>query len=253
MSSNFETFHALHHNDGLFVLPNAWDANSAAILQEQQFPAIGTSSHAVAGSLGYTDGEGMPFTDYLFVIKRILATVKVPVTVDLEMGYGNTPEAILNNVLQLAALGVAGINIEDSAINSAGRTLQDADAFARTITHLKNNADIFVNIRCDTFLLNVPDKQAETLRRLNTYASTGADGIFLPCIAAPEDITAAIQATRLPLNVMCIPGLPDFDTLQQLGVKRVSMGGFLFNKIYDTIRPLSQDILRKKSFSSILI
>ena len=92
MSTKFQKFKALHHAEELFVLPNAWDARSAIIFQEKQFPAIGTSSAAVANSLGYEDGENMPFADYLFVIKRILASVQIPLTVDMEMGYGETNE-----------------------------------------------------------------------------------------------------------------------------------------------------------------
>lgn len=95
MSSHFEKFKKLHQANHLFVLPNAWDARSAQLFQENAFPAIGTSSAAVAASLGYEDGEGMLFSNYLLIIKRILASVHVPVTVDMEMGYGKTNEQIL--------------------------------------------------------------------------------------------------------------------------------------------------------------
>ena len=86
MSSNFEKFKDLHHSSGLFVLPNAWNAKSALLFQEKKFPAIATSSAAVATSLGYEDGEEMPFADYLFIIKRILSAVQIPLSVDIEIG-----------------------------------------------------------------------------------------------------------------------------------------------------------------------
>ena len=90
MATTFETFKALHHAGKLFILPNAWNAESAVIFQENNYAAVGTSSAAVAAGLGYADGEEMPFSDYLVIIRRILASVKIPVTIDMEMGYGKT-------------------------------------------------------------------------------------------------------------------------------------------------------------------
>ncbi|MBS1659599.1 MAG: isocitrate lyase/phosphoenolpyruvate mutase family protein [Bacteroidetes bacterium] len=240
MSSNFSTFKNLHSSDQLFLLPNVWDARSAEIVQEQQFPAIATSSAAVATSLGYADGEGMPFSDYLFVIKRIAAIAKVPFSVDMEMGYGKSDEEIYSNARRLIELGVAGINIEDSLIGTSGRVLKDASLFSSTIKTIKNKLtsqglDLFINVRCDTYLLDVPDKRQETARRLKLYETAGADGIFLPCIYKEEDILDAIGHTKLPLNVMYVLGLPNFDILNQLGVKRVSLGPFLFTKTYEAI------------------
>lgn len=257
MSSKFKTFKNLHEATDLFILPNAWNAKSALLFQEKNFPAIATSSAAVANSLGYEDGEKMPFADYLFVIKRILACVRVPVTVDMEMGYGKSDEEIFTNILRLLDLGVAGINIEDSIIDKTNRMLKDAQLFAKTIEHIKNklaskNSDLFINVRCDTFILNVENKLEETLHRLKMYEKTGADGIFLPCICTETDIAEAVSHTKLPVNVMCIPGLPGFDTLNKLGVKRVSMGPFLFNKVYAHAVDLSGAITATKSFSPIL-
>lgn len=256
MSSNFSSFHALHHTGHLFLLPNAWDARSAALFEQQQFPAIATSSAAVATSLGYADGEGMPFDDYFFVIRRILSAVKIPLSVDLEMGYGKTPQAIGDRVLQLWEAGVAGINIEDSLIDDGTRVLGDAAAFADTLAFIKRNlaakqARLFINVRCDTYLLNVAGKQAATQQRLALYEAAGADGIFLPCITDPADIAAAVESTRLPVNVMCVPGLPDFSQLQELGVKRVSMGPFLFNNVYDRIGALAANIQTTQSFAPV--
>jgi 2-methylisocitrate lyase-like PEP mutase family enzyme len=257
MTSTFKQFKDLHQSSGLFVLPNVWDAKSAKLFLEEKFPAIATSSAAVANSLGYEDGEEMPFNDYLFVIKRILASVQIPLSVDIEMGYGTSDEEIYTNIRKLIDLGVVGINIEDSTVNKPGRVLKDANVFAKTIENIKNklvskNLNLFINIRCDTFILNVKNKQQETNNRLKIYEATGADGIFLPCICTEEDIAEAVRNTKLPLNVMCIPGLPGFEILNKLGVKRVSMGPFLFNKIYDNIAQLSQAIIANKSFSPIL-
>ena len=240
MPSNFQTFAALHTSNELFVLPNVWDAKSARVCQDKKFPAIATSSYAVASALGYEDGEDMPFSDYLFVIRRILAATYLPLSVDLEMGYGSSDEAIYANIRQLIDLGVAGINLEDSIINSGKRTLKEARQFAKTIRYIRERLtseglDLFINVRCDTFILDVEDKLAETLRRLPLYESTGADGLFLPCIADEGDIRAVTRHTKLPLNVMVIPGLPAYDKLHEWGVKRVSMGAALFIKAYDNL------------------
>jgi len=257
MSSKFKKFTDLHQSAGLFVLPNAWNAKSALLFQEKKFPAIATSSAAVANSLGYEDGEEMPFNDYLFIINRILSSVQIPLSVDMEMGYGTSDEKIYTNVLKLIDLGVAGINIEDSIINKSGRVLNDARIFAKTIEYIKNKLEskklnLFINIRSDAYILNVENKRKETIDRLNIYKTTGADGIFLPCIRNEDDIAEVIDNTKLPLNVMCVPGLPGFEVLNKLGVKRVSMGPFLFNKIYDNAGQLLQAITANQSFSPIL-
>lgn len=257
MSSSFQQFKALHQSNNLFLMPNIWNAKSALIFQEKQFTAIATSSVAVANSLGYGDGQKMPFSDYLFVVNRIISSVTIPLSVDMEMGYGKSPEEIYVNILKLIDLGVIGINIEDSIINESVRTLQEAKIFAKTIEYIKNKLEseglnLFINVRCDTYILNVENKQQETNHRIKSYEAAGADGIFLPCICVEDDIAEAVNNTKLPLNVMCIPGLPGFDTLNKLGVKRVSMGGFLFNKVYSNINGLSEAITTNKNFSSLL-
>lgn len=258
MPSKFEIFRDLHQSSELFVLPNVWNVKSAVYFQEKGIPAIATSSAAVAGSLGYEDGEEMPFSDYLFIIKRILSSVQIPLSVDMEMGYGKTEEEVYANILRLIELGVAGINIEDSVGGPSGRILKDAKVFAKMIGNIKSrlvlaNLNLFINIRCDTFILNVENKQQETRRRLMVYEAAGADGIFLPCIYDEEDIAEAVHHTRLPLNVMCIPGLPDFGTLNELGVKRVSMGPFLFNRVYDNMDQVFREIMAGKSFLPLLV
>ena len=257
MSSVFQQFKALHHASELLLLPNAWNAKSAVSFEQQQFAAVGTSSAAVADSLGYEDGEQLPFSEYLLIIKRILASVKIPVTVDIEMGFGKTNEAVLSNIQQLAELGVAGINIEDSQIINGVRSLKDAHQFAAGIEFIKNklaakNQDIFINLRSDTYLLNVANKHSETATRLKLYNNTGADGVFLPCIADEEDIAAAVGLSTLPVNVMCIPGLPDLDRLNKLGVKRASMGPFFFNKVYAEVGQLANAVRSSYSFASLL-
>jgi 2-methylisocitrate lyase-like PEP mutase family enzyme len=257
MATKFETFKTLHGGNKLFILPNAWDARSAQIFQESNYPAVGTSSAAVATSLGYADGENMPFNDYLLIIKRIAASVAVPVTIDMEMGYGKTADAIYSNLQKLVEAGIAGINIEDSAINNGVRSLKDAKDFARMIEVIKSklvnaHESLFINVRCDTFILNVQDKSEETTKRLKLYELAGADGIFLPLIKDEQDIAQAVATTKLPLNVMAMPGLLPIDKLNELGVKRVSMGPFLHSATYRKVKELAVEVLETKDLKSIL-
>lgn len=249
MSPNYQTFKHLHHTDELLVLPNAWDAHSAVCFQKQGFPAVATSSAAVAQALGYNDGENMPFEEYLFVIRRILASIRIPLSVDLEMGYGSSAAEIAENIRKLIDLGVAGINIEDSTITGSQRTLKDARSFARTLDQIRNmlwSKELFINVRCDTYILDVDNRQEETRRRLHLYETSGADSIFIPCIAKEKDIRDAISNTHLPLNVMYIPGLPDLGTLSALGVRRLSMGPFFFSKAYEQIDTLTKHLFNNK-------
>lgn len=255
--SKFNTFKNLHHAKELLVLPNVWNAESAALVEQSGFSAIATSSSAVAAGLGYGDGEQMPFKDYLFMVGRIAATIKLPLTVDLEMGYGKTPDEIFANVSALASLGVVGINFEDSHFVDSKRKLQDVNAFAKKLEGLKNKmvtngTEVYVNLRCDTYLLNVENKESETVLRAKIYESSGADGLFLPCITRSEDISAAVATTRLPLNVMAYPGLPDFDALTSLGVKRLSLGGFLFDSVYGSIKNIVHTVRENKSIKSLV-
>src|ERR1700761_2370323 len=138
MNTKFEQFNDLHHTSSIFVLPNVWNAKSALFFQEKDFPAIATSSAAVAESLGYEDGEQMPFNTYLFVIKRILAATQIPLSVDLEMGYASNADDIYTNILELINLGVVGINLEDSIIQQGTRILKKAQTFADTLVTIRN-------------------------------------------------------------------------------------------------------------------
>ena len=199
----------------------------------------------------------MPFADYLAIIRRIAASVNIPVTIDLEMGYGKTKEEVYANVQRLIEVGVVGINIEDSSIANGKRTLKDTKEFAQTLEFIKKKLvaerqSLFINVRCDSYLLKVKDSQNETAQRIKVYESAEVDGIFLPFISEEQDIERALSETRLPLNVMCIPGLPEIDKLEQLGVTRLSMGPFLHNKAYAHVRELAKKVIEQKNIKSIL-
>jgi 2-methylisocitrate lyase-like PEP mutase family enzyme len=256
MSSYFEQFKALHYQQEPLLLGNVWDVQSAIILEKLGIKAIGTSSAAVAASLGYNDGEDMPFEEYFFLVQRIKAATAIPLSVDLEAGYGNTEAAIVENIQRLHALGVAGINIEDSVVDEKGRHIVAADSFAQKMKNITERLrqlgiDIFINLRSDPFLLGLPDAGAAAVQRIKAYEHSGVHSIFLPCITAVDDIKAAVAATQLPVSVMCMPNLPDFKTLQSLGIKRISMGNFVHSILYKKLEAMGQGIISEGSFSGI--
>jgi len=153
--------------------------------------------------------------------------------------------------------GVVGINLEDTVVNGSSRILRSIDEFQKTLSSIadhisRNNLRLFVNVRTDGFLLGQPNALEETLARINSYKNTGVDGIFVPCITDSNDISSVVDATNLPINVMCMPALPGFDELTRLGVKRISMGPFLFSKVYGHAAALAKSVINENSLNSIL-
>lgn len=252
-SSNYHVFQQLHTLPEPLLLPNVWDARSAIISQEYGFKAIATSSAAMASMLGYADGEQMPFGELLAMVKRIAAVATVPLTVDIEAGYSRNVPTICSHIQQLHELDVVGINIEDSVVDDA-RKLVDTAVFARTLEQLKtfcvnHGIDLFINARTDTYLLQVEERIVQTTARLQAYEAAGADGIFIPGLTDLTEIQAFSQQTSLPLNVMCMPDLPDFSDLAAVGVKRISAGNFLFESLARKQAELSTAIRQEGSFS----
>lgn len=239
------SFQELHVQEKPLLICNVWDVASAKVAKELGFEAIATSSGAIASMLGYRDGEEMSFTELLYIVQRIVNCVNLPLSVDLEGGYSREPVQVAENILQLINLGVVGVNLEDSLVDQE-RHLLDAEAFA---THLnailielgEKVKEIFINVRTDTFLLNCPNPIQETEKRGALYEQARADGLFVPCLQRPNDIEQIIGRIRLPLNIMCIPDLPSFNTLQKLGVKRISMGNSIFLRM---LKYLESDLKR---------
>ncbi|MBT1702819.1 isocitrate lyase/PEP mutase family protein [Chryseosolibacter indicus] len=254
MNSQVKVFRELHRQSEPLLLANVWDVQSAKVFEKQKFKAIGTSSAAVAQTLGYNDGEEMPFDEYFLMIKRIKASTTIPLTVDLEAGYGKTEDEIVSNIKALHELGVVGINIEDSIVTNSVRTIVSAESFAERLKKLisrlhEEDIDIFINVRCDAFLLNLTDAKNEAIRRTSAYGKTGVHGFFLPCITNVDDIKATTAATTLPVNVMCMPNLPGFNVLKTAGVKRISMGPFLNKAVYQRMEELCQQVVEEQTFS----
>lgn len=253
---NIQIFKELHQNDELLLLGNVWSPQSAKIYEKLGYKALATSSSAVAHSLGYEDGENMSFDEYLYIVERILKSISIPLTVDLEGGYGKTVDAVVSNISKLAKIGAVGINIEDSFIVEGTRKIADKEVFFEKlksiISKLKEaNIEMFINVRTDTFLLGLENPVEETLERIKLFEEAGVDGIFVPCITAENDIETIVNSTKIPVNVMCMPELPDFKTLQNLGVKRISSGNFVNGYIYKNLEEKGREIMHEQSFLPI--
>lgn len=250
--STFETFSQLHQQPEPFLLGNIWDVNSAHIYEAAGYQAIGTSSHALATAFGYDDGENLPFDSILRVAKRVTETVKIPLTVDIEGGYSDTAAGIAAHIKMLYEAGVAGVNLEDTLAKPT-RHLRPTAEFRQLLAEIVNrleqeNIKVFLNVRTDPFLLGLPDALDKTISRINSYENTGIHGIFVPCVVRAEDIRTITSETFLPVNVMCMPALPDFQALKSLNVKRISMGPFLFNKMTAQTGILAKNVIEAQSF-----
>lgn len=251
-------FKALHQQNDALLLCNVWDVPSAKQAQTLGFKAIGTSSAAIASSLGYQDGEEMDFATLRFVVERIVSHTSLPLTVDIEAGFSRNPLVVIQHIKALAALGVVGINIEDSVVahSTNTRSLIDSEQFAQRLEAItgslvEQGIEVFINVRTDPFLLEQADALSETLSRIALYQAAGADGIFVPCIQDINDIKTCVNSTLLPINVMCMPQLSDFDTLTGIGVKRISMGSFLHEHLMENNRRRVELIMQQQSFDSL--
>jgi 2-methylisocitrate lyase-like PEP mutase family enzyme len=212
-------FRALHH-DFLF-LPNAWDAASAAALVRAGYAAVGITSLGVAAGAGLRDGVGASRAETVALAGR-LTGLPVPVSVDVEGGFGDDPGAVRELGHELAALGVAGVNIEDGRENQG---LVDPAHQARLVAAM-GESGLFVNARTDTHWLSV-DRDS-TLDRVRAYVDAGADGVFVPGLSEPDGIEALVAAVPVPVNLLFLPGRLTLESVRALGVRRVSTGSLLF-------------------------
>jgi 2-methylisocitrate lyase-like PEP mutase family enzyme len=222
-------FRERHRQAKPLVLPNVWDACSAALMQSLGAEAIATTSAGVAWSCGYRDGDRLPINLHVSAVRQIERVINRPLTVDAESGYSDEPSEVGENVARLVDAGAVGINLEDGQTEPQMlcRKIEAAKAAA-----LRNGIDLFVNARTDVYLQALaPGKElAETLRRAALYAAAGADSLFVPKVVAASDILALVAQQPLPLNVMACPGLPSLAELAALGVRRLSAGSAIVQK-----------------------
>jgi 2-methylisocitrate lyase-like PEP mutase family enzyme len=227
-----QTFQGLHRKGSPVVLFNAWDAGSSRVVAEAGAKAIATGSWSVAAAYGYEDGEALPLDIAIENLARIVAAVALPVTIDLEAGYGDAPEVVATTATRAIEAGAIGFNIEDRLIGREG--LYTIEAQVARIRAARAAAErfgvpAFINARTDLFL-NAPTEQHDAalvdaaLARVAAYAGAGASGFFVPGLIDEKLIRRVCEASPLPVNIMMRPGAPDVARLAALGVARVSYG-----------------------------
>ncbi|UNL93365.1 carboxyphosphonoenolpyruvate phosphonomutase [Paenibacillus polymyxa] len=250
--NKIQQFHALHTSKEPLFLGNAWDLLSAVALEKAGFKAIGTTSWGIANTLGFADGELIDFDQHISIIRTIAEHVQVPVSADIEAGYGEDAATIVEHVLRTADVGVAGINIEDSLKQQKG--LREVRAHSDLLSKIRAALDVhgfkefFINARTDTFL-QMETPLSETIERAKAYVDSGADGIFVPGLKSNEEIREVVFHIHAPLNVLSLPGLTNVRQLQQLGVKRFSIGNAFSDKIIVALQKNAEQLINLQDTS----
>jgi 2-methylisocitrate lyase-like PEP mutase family enzyme len=257
-SNKAAQFRQLHRGPGVLILPNAWDVASARIFEDAGFPAIATTSAGIAFSLGHPDGQRIPREEMMARIARIARAVNVPVTADIESGYGPTPEDVARTARELIEAGVIGMNLEDASgrpdqpLSSLELALEKIKAARETSLHMQ--AQIVVNARTDVFLLpggNPDADYSEGLRRLLAFRDAGADCVFAPGLKDAETIGKLAKAVECPLNVLAGPGSPSIPELAALGVARVSVGSGPMRATLGLLRRISEELRTSGTYSTM--
>ena len=223
-------FNTLHDQDTPLLLPNAWDAASARLLQECGASAVATSSAAVAWARGYADGGALPREELLSSLRSVTRVVSIPLSADIEDGYGDDPEAVAALAADIVDAGAVGINIEDGA-----GTPDLLAAKIRAIRARLGDTPLFINARTDVYLAGLAHGDAAvamTIERLRLYRDAGADGGFVAGLADADAAHRIADAVPLAVNLMAMPGLPPVAALADAGIRRISLGPALFKLAY---------------------
>ena len=224
MTNLAETFHSLHRQKDILILPNAWDAGSAKVIEDAGAKAIATSSAGVAWALGYPDGDTLPPKMLADLAANITDVIRIPLSVDFEAAYTKNPAKVAENLKPIIDAGAVGINIEDGE--------GTPELLAKKIEKARNTAEsvgvnLFINARTDVYLQEIGSPESrvgETIDRAARYRDAGADGIFVPGLCETSAIKAIVSEVKIPVNVMAYPGLPSAKELKKLGVHRLSSG-----------------------------
>lgn len=246
----------LHQGPRALLLPNVWDVASARLIEDAGFPALATSSAAVANSLGYPDGQRIGRTNMLQVVGRIVEAVQVPVTADLEAGYARTPQEMKDTAEELLESGAVGLNLEDSMEEESLVAAEDHAAKVRAVREAGDAAGvhIVINARTDVYLAEIGPPESrfgEAVRRGKLYRQAGADCIFVP---GPRDAAAIgrlVKELACPVNILGGPGCPSIPELEKLGVARVSLGSSPHRATLGLLRRVAQELREQGTYSSL--
>ena len=251
-----QSFHQLHHSGQILMLPNIWDPLGAMLLQNLGYPSVATSSSAIAHSNGFQDGEKLPFEKLLEILKRIVSSVKIPVTADIESAYASSDNTLKEHIKKLIDTGIAGINFEDSVHDQKG--MLEIPEQCRKIELIRNTATesgshIFINARVDVYIkalhLNSDEKLSEALKRGKAYKKSGADGLYPIILKDKNHIETLVKETGLPINITLLPGIPDLDSLQNIGVARISLASGFLKLAATTMKDIAKKLLKHEDIS----
>lgn len=252
------TFRRLHHpGDGsILVLPNAWDASSARVIEQAGARAIATTSAGVSWALGRPDGEGLTRAEMVEAVRRMAGSVRVPVTADVESGYGSgSPEDVAETVRAVVDAGAVGINLEDAPGREGAPLLRPEEHAVRiAAARAAGGPALFINARVDVYLRQVGAESGrldETVRRARLYTEAGADGVFVPGVVEAGTISRLVKAIGAPLNIMASFGAPSVGELADLGVARVSVGPAIARAAMATIRAAARELLDAGTYDAI--
>jgi 2-methylisocitrate lyase-like PEP mutase family enzyme len=253
-----EKFRNMHRGPGLLLLPNAWDAISARIFAAAGFPAIATTSGGVSWALGYADGEAAPWPEVVAATARIVRVVAVPVTADIEAGFGDTPEAVGKSISEIIQAGAVGVNLEDGTPRGTApiRTVGDA---ARRIAAAREAArtgavPIVINARTDLYLRNIGEPAArfdEAIERGKAYLAAGADCFYPIGLRDPATIARLVKALAAPININVRAGSPSVAELEALGVIRASTASAVALMAVSTIRQVAEELRATGRFDGL--
>jgi 2-methylisocitrate lyase-like PEP mutase family enzyme len=250
-----EAFRGMHDRSRILVLPNAWDAASARIFEDAGFNAVATTSAGVSYTAGYPDGEAIPREDMVTIVRWIARSVRVPVTADIESGFGSSPREVSETVRMVVEAGAVGINLEDT-VHGGERRLYDLPLAVERIRAARAAAEsagvpIVINGRTDVYLLGIGEKASRfehAVRRLNAYHEAGADCLYPIGYLDPQTIAALVRAIEGPVNVIGVSGTPPAAELQRLGVARVSTASGPARVAMTATRKLAAVLARNGTF-----
>ena len=252
-----------HHDKEILVLLNSWDIGSSKLIEACGYKAVATTSMGIAASLGYPDCEVIQLPEMIEVITGIINAVEVPVTVDIEAGYGNNLNEIIDSAKKIIATGIAGINIEDST--DLNPVLIDEMEFCERISTIRALSDsmgfhLVINARTDSFYTSTgstQEKLSESIRRGNKYQEAGADCIFVQPVWDKETIATLVKEINAPINILANPTIgagvtPSISELQDLGVSRVSLGSGLMKATLALIKKVANELSEQGTYNILL-
>lgn len=255
LTARARAFRSLHVPGTPLVLPNAWDLASARLVEDAGARAVATTSAGLSWALGTADGDRLGREQVVGAVRRIGAVVGVPVSADIESGYGKGPEGVADTVRAVLAAGAVGVNIEDALYEDGGEPLRAVGEQAERLAAAREAADaegvpLFVNARIDTFLRAAGGVDA-TLERAAAFLAAGADGIFVPGAVDPETVRLLVDGVDGPLNVLAGPGAPPVTELAALGVARVSTGSALAQAAHALVRRAARELLDTGTYGGL--